>query len=101
MLARYIVGLLVVLGMAGADLAGAEMARLPAGIGAIGPYEFALKSRNPSSIPQDGIEHSITPDGALLAENAWDFTKPETIPGFGTLPQGYGAGSLFPRFSGE
>jgi hypothetical protein len=99
MLAKYIVGHLFVLGMLGTDVAAAES--LPTGVGAIAPYEFRLKSRNRSAIPQDVIEHSIAPDGAAVAENAWDFTKPETIPGFGTLPQGYGTGSLLPTFSGE
>ena len=36
-----------------------------------------------------------------LVENAWDFTNPNSIPGFGTLPQGYDARSVLPKFSGE
>jgi hypothetical protein len=36
-----------------------------------------------------------------LAENAWDFTKPNSIPGFGNLPQNYDARAVLPKFSGK
>jgi hypothetical protein len=36
-----------------------------------------------------------------LTENAWDFTKPDSIPGFGTLPQNYDARAILPKFSGK
>ena len=40
MSAKYIAGVLFVLGVAGTDIGAAEMARLPAGVAAIAPYEF-------------------------------------------------------------
>jgi hypothetical protein len=36
-----------------------------------------------------------------LTENSWDFTKPDSIPGFGTLPQNYDARTVLPKFSGK
>jgi len=36
-----------------------------------------------------------------LAENSFDFTNPDSIPGFGILPNGYDARPVLPRFSGE
>jgi hypothetical protein len=31
-------------------------------------------------------QQSATPSSEPLVENGWDFNKPDTIPGFGTLP---------------
>jgi hypothetical protein len=36
-----------------------------------------------------------------LSENSWDFGNPDSVPGFGTMPQGYDSRALRPRFSGE
>ena len=92
MTAKYIASALIVLGMAGTDIGAAEMARLPAAAGAIAPS---------SPLPRDLIEHASGADGSRLSENSWDFTKPESIPGFGPLPPGYDTRPLLPRFSGS
>ena len=91
MAAKYIASALLVLGMAGTDIGAAEMARFPAAAGAIAPS---------SPLPRDLIEHATGADGSRLSENSWDFTQPETIPGFGTLPPGYDP-RVLPRFSGS
>jgi hypothetical protein len=36
-----------------------------------------------------------------LSENSWDFTQPDSIPGFGPLPQNYDVRTILPKFSGE
>ena len=46
---------------------------------------------------QDGAATGST----ILSENSWNFGDPDSIPGFGTLPQGYDARPVLPRFSGE
>jgi hypothetical protein len=62
-------------------------------IGSIGPI-----SAQQASAPVD----AATPAALLsLTENAWDFTKPDSIPGFGTLPQNYDARALLPKSSGK
>jgi hypothetical protein len=101
MSARFIVSAFLALGIAGTDIGAAEMARLPSAVGVIAPNEFEVKRGASASLPQDVIEHAIGADGSPLAENGWDFTKPETIPGFGTLPPGYQANRVRPRFSGS
>ena len=40
-------------------------------------------------------------DAESLLENAWDFTRPESIPGFGSLPFGYDSRPLMPQISGK
>lgn len=41
---------------------------------------------------------STTPDTAL-SENAYDFNKPDSIPGFGTLPPDYDSKAVRPLTS--
>lgn len=36
-----------------------------------------------------------------LAENAYDFNNPDSIPGFGTLPPNYDTSRLIPRMASE
>jgi hypothetical protein len=36
-----------------------------------------------------------------LSENAWDFTNPNSIPGFGFLAPGYDSRSVMPQISGK
>ena len=62
-----------------------------------------LIALTPSSGAQDA---SATHEAAKvaspsLAENAWDFTNPDSIPGFGTLPGDYDSRDVLPKFSGE
>jgi hypothetical protein len=66
-------------------------------IAAIGPSgaQEAIASLESTSIAA-GAGTSLS-----LSENSWDFTKPDSIPGFGTLPQSYDARAVLPRFSGE
>ena len=71
-----------------------DVANIPAAAG-----EFR---RNPSAsraVPIGIGEILHTSPG--LSENSWDFGNPDSIPGFGSLPQGYDSRALLPRFSGE
>ena len=70
MSAKYIASVLLVLAVAGTDIGAAEMARLPAGVAAIAPYEFGHKSGVSSAFPRDVIEHVIGADGSQLEENS-------------------------------
>ena len=63
---------------------------VPAGAGA-----FVLRDvdqrRNQSSAVSGMPLHAGDGEGGwtALSENAWDFTKPDLIPGFGVLPPSY------------
>ena len=78
-----------------------DVANIPATAGAYAHQELEFR-RNPSAsraVPIGIGEILHTSPG--LSENSWDFGNPDSIPGFGTLPQGYDSRALLPRFSGE
>jgi hypothetical protein len=72
------------------------------GIGALA-IAILIGSIGPSGAQEAGATLDVAKAGASLslAENAWDFTKPDSIPGFGTLPQNYDARAVLPKFSGK
>ena len=49
--------------------------------------------------PSNAQEANV--QSTALAENSWDFTNPNSIPGFGTLPQNYDTRAVLPKFSGK
>jgi hypothetical protein len=62
-----------------------------------------IGSIGPSSAQQASASVDGATPGALLSltENSWDFTKPDSIPGFGTLPQNYDVRAVLPKSSGK
>jgi len=78
-----------------------DLANIPAASGAYLHRQLDSRVKPSSSgVSPVGIgESSGSPPG--LAENSWDFTTPDSIPGFGTLPQNYEPRPVLPRFSGE
>jgi hypothetical protein len=78
-----------------------DLANIPAATGAytLQEAEMRLKPSSARVAPSGIGELSRTPLG--LSENSWDFTSPDSIPGFGTLPQNYDPRPVLPRFSGE
>lgn len=65
-----------------------------------GPMEAANRTALLHQVPVSGKPvgaapdiHSLVEDPVIrdfigLSENSWDFTDPDSIPGFGSLPQG-------------
>jgi hypothetical protein len=98
MLAKSIAHALIAFTLAGTAAGATDIARLPGAVGPLATYDFALQSGWPLASP-GLIDHPERSGAAPLSENSWDFTNPESIPGFGTLPPGYGSGPLLPRFS--
>jgi hypothetical protein len=78
-----------------------DLANIPAATGAFTHQEAEMRLKPSSSrvAPSAIGELSHNPPG--LTENSWDFTIPDSIPGFGTLPQNYDPRPVLPRFSGE
>jgi|tagenome__1003787_1003787.scaffolds.fasta_scaffold16255590_1 hypothetical protein len=78
-----------------------DLANIPAAAGAFTHQEAEMRLKRSSSrvAPSSIGELSHNPPG--LTENSWDFTSPDSIPGFGTLPQNYDPRPVLPRFSGE
>ena len=78
-----------------------DLANIPAAAGAYTHHEAEMRLKPSSSrVAPTGIgELSRNPPG--LSENSWDFTSPDSIPGFGTLPENYDPRPVLPRFSGE
>ena len=72
------------------------------GIGALA-IAILIATIGPSGAQEAGVSLDVAKAGASLslAENSWDFTKPDSIPGFGTLPQNYDARAVLPKFSGK
>jgi hypothetical protein len=72
---------------------------------AIGALVIAtlIGSIAPSSAQQAGasVDAATAAASLSLTENSWDFTNPDSVPGFGTLPQNYNAAAVLPKFSGE
>ena len=72
------------------------------GIGALA-IAILIGSIGPSSAQQASAPVDATTSAELLGltENSWDFTKPDSIPGFGTLPQNYDVRAILPKSSGK
>ena len=72
------------------------------GIGALA-IAILIGSIGPSSAQQASASVDVGTPGALLSltENSWDFTKPDSIPGFGTLPPNYDARAILPKSSSK
>ena len=72
------------------------------GIGALA-IAILIATIGPSGAQEASTSVDVAKAGILLSltENSWDFTKPDTIPGFGTLPQNYDARAILPKFSGK
>ena len=72
------------------------------GIGALA-IAILIATIGPSGAQEAGASLDVAKAGTSLslAENSWDFTKPDSIPGFGTLPQNYDARAILPKFSGK
>ena len=67
--------------------------------GALAPRDL---ERNPSimtfGVPARAADAE---NGSALLENGWDFTRPDSIPGFGSLPSGYDSRAVMPQISGK
>jgi hypothetical protein len=72
------------------------------GIGALA-IAILIGSVGPGGAQEANASLDVAKAGTSLglAENSWDFTKPDSIPGFGTLPQNYDARAVLPKFSGK
>jgi hypothetical protein len=72
---------------------------------ALGAFVIAtlIGSVSPGSAQEVSAPLGVAGDRASLSltENSWDFTKPDSIPGFGTLPQNYDTQAVLPKFSGK
>ena len=80
-----------------------DIVRYPA---AGGPSGGQQSVRAPLAPPSAGIGSARAPSEASggpggLAENAYDFTNPDSIPGFGTLPPNYDSSGVMPRIGSE
>ena len=107
MSARYTTSILVVVSLivSAAPLRAQDasapqgVANIPANAGAFAPRDL---ERNPSmtafGVPARGADAE---NGSALLENGWDFTRPDSIPGFGSLPFGYDSRPVMPQISGK
>lgn len=71
---------------------------------AAGTGAFAFRDIPHSALPAatlDVLEHVADENGLSLSENAWDFTRPDSIPGFGSLPRNYDSRRVMPQISGD
>jgi hypothetical protein len=69
----------------------------PAVIGAIAaPAAVRPDTANVASATGEGSASL-----AAMSENAYDFTNPDSIPGFGSLPHDYDAAAVMPRFGSQ
>ena len=77
-----------------------DVANIPANAGAFAPRDL---ERNPSMTTFGVPAHAADAENssAALSENAWDFTRPDSIPGFGSLPFGYDSRPVMPQISGK
>ena len=77
-----------------------DVANVPASTGA-----FVLRDgdqlRSQSIATFGVLEHNVVSGSTALLENAWDFTKPDSIPGFGALPLNYDSAPVMPQISGR
>jgi hypothetical protein len=74
-------------------------------IGPIDPRAF-LQTEIPREVFHAALRHAWTSDPAIrdfvgLAENAWDFTAPDGVPGFGPLTATDGIGRMVAEVSGK
>ncbi len=72
------------------------------GIGALA-IAILIATIGPSGAQEASASVDVAKAGTSLSltENSWDFTKPNSIPGFGTLPQTYDAQAVLPKLSGK
>ena len=102
MSARYTTSILVVVSLIVAAPLRAQDASAPhdaANAGAFAPRDL---ERNPSMTAFGAPARAADAESsAALFENAWDFTRPDSIPGFGSLPFGYDSRPVMPQISGK
>lgn len=106
MSARYTTSILVVVSLIVAAPLRAQdasaphdAANIPANAGAFAPRDL---ERNPSMTAFGAPARAADAESsAALFENAWDFTRPDSIPGFGSLPFGYDSRAVMPQISGN
>jgi hypothetical protein len=55
----------------------------------------------PSARVPLGQESAVVAGPSGLSENAYDFTNPDSIPGFGTLPPDYDSSGVMPRIGSQ
>jgi hypothetical protein len=79
-----------------------DVTNVPRSVGTFVPGNVDLQ-RSPS-----GMAFGVAPKVAdtqstlhALSENAWDFTNPDSIPGFGFLAPGYDSRRVMPQISGK
>jgi len=77
-----------------------DVANIPANTGAFAPRDL---ERNPSMTTFGIPAHAADAENGstALSENAWDFTRPDSIPGFGSLPFGYDSRPVMSQISGK
>jgi hypothetical protein len=80
-------------GIAAAQDAPLDVAAYPAITGAVGAP--------PSARLPLGEQSAVVAGPSGLAENAYDFTNPDSIPGFGTLPPDYDSSGVMPRIGSQ
>jgi len=74
-------------------------ANIPANAGAFAPRDLErYPSMTTFGVPARAADAE---NGSALLENAWDFTRPDSIPGFGSLPFGYDSRPVMPQISGK
>jgi hypothetical protein len=81
-----------------------EIANHPAVTGKPELQSQARLSRAPSVSAASAASADIiaaTPTALPLAENAYDFSNIDSIPGFGTLPTGYDSRPVMPRIGSQ
>jgi hypothetical protein len=104
------IGLAVIILIASAFLVAArdtsktiEVANYPA-ITRDAEPQIAARARDAAlrgTIAEMSVSVEASPRELPLAENAYDFNKIDSIPGFGTLPPTYDTKPVMPRIGGE
>ena len=77
-----------------------DVANVPASTGAF-VLRDADQLRSQSTAAFGVLEHNVESGSTALSENAWDFSRPDLIPGFGTLPPNYDSAPVMPQISGK
>ena len=108
MSARYTTSILVVVSLIVAAPLRAQdasaqhgVANIPANAGAFAPRDVDLQRNQSITFGVPAHAADAENSSTALSENAWDFSKPDSIPGFGSLPSGYDSRPVMPQISGK
>jgi hypothetical protein len=79
-----------------------DVANVPASTGAFVLRDVdQLRSQSSATFGLPAHIGDLESGSSALSENAWDFTKPDSIPGFGALPPSYDSAPVMPQISGK